>query len=87
MTRVHTVSPDALEAAIFGAVDIERRDDLHPKQDGHDLMAGQLTDLARNPDHSLGRTFTSVLTGISVREGEGARRLPAPLGLDTVVPR
>ncbi|HEY9266865.1 MAG TPA: hypothetical protein VIP82_08080 [Microbacterium sp.] len=87
MTRVHTASPDALEAATLGAVDIERRDDLHPNPDGHDLMAARFTDLAHNPDHPLGRTFTSVLTGTSVREGEGARRLPAPPGLDTVVSR
>jgi phospholipase/lecithinase/hemolysin len=62
-------------------------DDLHPNQHGHDLMAARFTDLARKPDHSLGRTFSSVLTGTAVREGEGARRLPAPPGPTVVVPR
>lgn len=49
-------------------------------------MTARFTDVSLDPDHPLGRTLTSVLTGTSVREGEGARRLPAPPGLDTVVP-
>lgn len=62
-------------------------DDLHPNQHGYDLIAARFTDLARTPDHSLGRTFSSVLAGTAVREGEGARRLPPPPGPNTVVPR
>ncbi|MDJ1113816.1 GDSL-type esterase/lipase family protein [Microbacterium dauci] len=62
-------------------------DDLHPNQDGYDLIAARFTGLARTLDHPLGRTFASVLAGTTVREGEGARRLPTPPGLDPAVPR
>lgn len=70
---------DGLE--LFGPSDTAHLcDDLHPDQTGHDLIAQRFARFARDGDHPLGAAFARALAVTDVREGEGARRLPASPG-------
>lgn len=66
---------------LFGPSDVHHLfDDLHPDQEGHDLIASRFATLATTTDHPLGSAFGAALAGTDVREWEGARRPPSTPG-------